>query len=77
MGRIFKGDTILNLHNSKTAIKNRFVLSPVVGITPTLEFLYFFSYQHFDSLSQLLFKEPRIKTHPGEYLLDVAKHFHQ
>jgi len=53
------------------------VFPPIVGITPTLEFHYFLSYQHVDSLSQLLFKEPSIKTHPGEYLLYITEHFHQ
>jgi len=48
----------------------------IVGVTPTLEFLYFLSYQHFDSFPQLFFEEPGVKTHTCEYLLYVTKHFH-
>lgn len=32
--------------------------------------------QHFDSLTQLFLKEPRIKTHPRENVLYIAKHLH-
>ena len=51
------------------------MLIPIVGVAPISELQYFLRYQHFDSFSQLLFKEASVKTHSREYLFDIIEHF--
>ncbi len=52
------------------------MFSRVVSITPTLEILNFFCYQHFNSLTQLFLKKPRVKTHSREDVLYITEHLH-
>lgn len=60
-----------NLSYYKTAIQDRLVLIPKPGVTPMFELPDVIANQQVDGLSQLLFKELGVKTHFGEYFLDI------
>ncbi|MBX2967909.1 MAG: hypothetical protein KF803_00935 [Cyclobacteriaceae bacterium] len=66
-----KGADETKFSQLETAIQDRLVLIPKPGITPMFELPDVIANQQVDGLSQLFFKKLGVKTHFGEYFLDI------